>query len=111
MFLIQHRHYTFDVVILKKKIKNLFNNCYKTPFDIELYKELEGYSQYPFDELFIWSLLIYDGYTDDSLIFYYWSLCSNPMACLLAALIILTRLKESNYLPDELKAKISILYK
>ena len=62
------------------------------------------------DELFLWSLLIFDG-SDDSLIFYYWSLCSNPMACVLVALIIMTRLKESNYLSDELKTKISSLNK
>ena len=71
---------------------------------------IDGLSDYPFDELFIWSLLLFDG-SDDTLIFYYWSLCSNSMACMLVAIVIYTKLRDCNCIPDDLKAKLVCINK
>ncbi len=64
-------------------------------------------SDYPMDELFMWSLLLYSGKDEEfNLIRYYWSLASKPIACALAAIIVFTRFQMMSFVSDELKAKL-----
>jgi hypothetical protein len=71
-------------------------------------KKNEGqFSEYPLDELFMWSILIFSGKDDDmDLIKYYWSLTSKPIACALAAMLVYDRFLEKQFINREFKQQI-----
>lgn len=66
-------------------------------------------SRQPYDELFIWSLLLYSGNEADlELSRFYWSKAKRPIACCLVAMIAFNNLIEKNFVPNDLKAKMRI---
>jgi hypothetical protein len=70
-------------------------------------KETNKISEYPLDELFMWSILIYSGKEDDlELIKFYWSLTTKPIACALAAIIVYDRLMKKSFINREFKEQL-----
>lgn len=70
----------------------------------------ENVSDCPFDELFIWSLLLYSGHEKElELIKFYLSRTKHPIACCLTAMLLYNRFQEKHYVPDELKVKLAEL--
>jgi hypothetical protein len=64
-------------------------------------------SDFPLDELFMWSLLLYSGKESEfDLIKYYWSITSKPLACALAAILVFKRFQKESFVTDELKVKL-----
>lgn len=69
-------------------------------------------SEQPYDELFIWSLLLYSGNDEDlKLPRLFWSKAKFPVACCLAAIIIYQNLMTGNLVPDYLKEEMEIVIK
>jgi len=69
-------------------------------------------SDYPLDELFMWSILIYSGKEQDmDLIKYYWSLTTKPVACALTAMIVYDRFMQKSFINRELKEQLKEIKK
>lgn len=65
------------------------------------------FSEYPLDELFMWSLLLYSGQESElDLIKYYWSICTRPLACAMGAILVYSRFQKMNFVTEELRAKL-----
>jgi len=69
-------------------------------------------TEQPYDELFIWSLMLYGGNDEDlRLPRFFWSRAKYPIACCLAAIIIYQNLKLENLIPDYLKEDMDVAIK
>jgi hypothetical protein len=69
-------------------------------------------TEQPYDELFIWSLMLYGGIDEDlRLPRFFWSRAKYPIACCLAAIIIYQNLKLENLIPDYLKEEMDVAIK
>ncbi len=94
-------------------MKSVYDCVYILPLtdpqmtEISRSEESTMLSDYPMDELFMWSLLVYSGKDEEfNLIKYYWSLTSKPIACAFAAIIVFERFRQKSFVCDELKAKL-----
>lgn len=116
----------YNIAKFKKRISRLFADCYTISISFdhienivdyieymhEQHNDKNKFSEYPFDELFIWSLFLFSGFeTDLNIMRYYWTMCSNPIASILVVIIISTRLRKEKYVADDLKLKINGLIK
>ena len=96
---------------------NIFEDCYQLPNHpwSKRYNSDDREKQTsdkPYDELFIWSLLLYSGNsTDLDLPRMFWSKTKHPIACCLAAVIIFQNLIAENFVPDYLKEEMALVIK
>lgn len=69
--------------------------------------ETKYLSDYPMDELFMWSILIFNGKEDDvDLIKHYWTLTAKPITCALAAMCVYSRFLDKSFVNREFKESI-----
>ena len=95
-------------------MKNIFQDCYQLPGLIKRYdseNRLKHSSNYPYDELFLWSLLLYSGVEGDTkLSNYFWAKSQYPLGCCMVGIIVYNNLMNENFVPDDLKEKILTKY-
>ena len=89
-------------------MEEIFQDIYQLPIFIKRYigdtNKTKNFSDQPYDELFLWSLLLYSGEKEDlKLPFHYWSKTKYPIACCMAGIILFKNLIKKNYVPDDLK--------
>lgn len=89
-------------------MEEIFQDIYQLPIFIKRYiadtNKTKNISETPYDELFIWSLLLYSGEKNDlNLPFHFWSKTKYPIACCMLGIIIYKDLITRNYVPDDLK--------
>jgi hypothetical protein len=92
-------------------MEEIFQDIYQLPIYIKRYigdtNKTKNVSDQPYDELFIWSLLLYSGEKDDlKLSFHFWSKTRYPIGCCMLGIIIYKDLITKNYVPDDLKEKM-----
>lgn len=94
---------------------DIYDDCYQLPFHIKRYdanEKLKNSSSQPYDELFMWSLLLFSGDDDDlKLIKKFWSKSKYPLGCSLAAVIVYKSLIKENFVPEDIKDKMISLMK
>ena len=102
----------FNFSEYSKTMLSLFEECYILP-NHPTHKRLDANenekkkTDYPYDELFIWSLTLYSGHQEDlNLIKLYWSKSKFPIACALVAKIIFKNFCKQSFIPDHLKELI-----
>jgi hypothetical protein len=114
----------FDGQNFTKNIIEIFSDCYRIPKteDETLNLKIKSFfdaednpreiTSCPFDELFIWSIMLYSGRQKEfDLIKHYWSFTKYPIACCLMAIVLYNRFQKKHYVPDELKNKLIELNK
>jgi hypothetical protein len=92
-------------------MKEIFASYYELPGLERRYSSdgrLKNFTDEPYDELFVWSLLLYGGEEKNMrrLTDHYWSKCKYPIACCLVAIILYRNLNEKNFIPEDLKDKM-----
>jgi hypothetical protein len=96
-------------------MESIFRNKYPLPGLEKRYDANDkqiSVSTKPYDELFIWSLLLYSGEEKDvKLMKHFWSKTNHPMACCFIGLLVLQKFLSQNFIPDDLKEKITIVIK
>ncbi|CAF0775680.1 unnamed protein product [Brachionus calyciflorus] len=97
----------FDGTNYTDTMQSIFYDVYMLPCLIKRYDsndKLKHTSQEPYDELFIWSLLLYSGNESDlDLARHFWSKSKYPVACCLVGIIAFKTLLGENFVPDDLK--------
>ena len=96
----------------------IFADCYQLP-NHPIHKRYNDQNKekqttdQPYDELFIWSLLLYSGNNDEDLSLprMFWSKSKKPITCCLAAMIVFQNLREENFVPDYLKEEMEVAIK
>lgn len=105
----------FDGTEYTQTMQNIYDDCYELPYHIKRYDKndkLKNTTDQPYDELFMWSLLLFSGNEDDlKLIRHFWSKTKFPLACSLAGIIIYKSLIKENFVPDDIKDKLLIIIK
>ena len=102
----------FDGTKYSDTMIDIFSDCYQLPnltkrYDYE--NRLVFISTEPYDELFIWSLLLYSGSEQDmNLSRFFWSRSKHPLACCLVAMIVYKILCTKNFIPNDLKNKMNL---
>lgn len=91
-------------------MEEIFENCYQLPGLLRRYDQdskLVHVTNQPYDELFLWSLLLYTGEENDlKLSYHFWSKSKFPIACCLVAIIVYNRLINENFVSDSLKDRM-----
>jgi hypothetical protein len=100
----------FDGTDYTQSMKKIFQDSYQLP---GLIKRLDFENRpkhktdYPYDELFLWSLLLYSGFDNEAkLSNYFWSKSKFPLACCMVGIIIYNCLQNESFVPDDLKEKL-----
>lgn len=106
----------FDGTEYTALMRHIFEDTYKLPFLERRYDSKErvlNNSVQPYDELFIWSLLLFSGNMNKDLKLprYFWSKCKYPMASALVGIITYKKLLDEGFLPDDLKEKMKTAIK
>lgn len=97
-------------------MEDIFKDLYKLPslvrrFDMVTGNKLES-TRLPYDELFVWSLLLYSGReTDLRLIKHFWHRTKYPMACALVAMSVYKYFLNKSFIPEDLKESLVALIK
>ncbi len=107
----------FDGSDYTETMLQVMQDCYQLPnhptfkrFNIDDKEKIM--TNQPYDELFIWSLLLYSGSKEDlRLPRFFWSKSKFPIACCLAAIIIYQNLKSESLIPDYLKEEMDLAIK
>lgn len=96
-------------------MEDIFENIYQLPGLVRRHDANDksiNTSHQPYDELFIWSLLLYGGDENDKkLMKHFWLRAKYPMACCFVAIIVYNFLARKKFMPDDLKEKILDLNK
>ena len=98
----------FDGTNFTDQMEEIFQDIYQLPILVKRYEgdtnKTKNYSEQPYDELFIWSLLLYSGDEKDlKLSYHFWSKTKYPIACCMVGIILYKNLLGKNYIPDDLK--------
>ena len=101
----------FDGTKYSDTMIDIFNNCYHLPNLMKRFDQdgrIVNISTEPYDELFIWSLLLYSGNEPDmNLCRFFWSRSKHPLACCMVAIIVYKNLRSRNFVPGDLKNKLA----
>jgi hypothetical protein len=106
----------FDGTSYTKTMLKLFDKCYSLP-DLETRLDSKERpltkSSEPYDELFIWSLLLINSNETKALdlIRFFWSKTKHPIACSLAGIVLLKEILNQNFIPEDVKDTIHLLIK
>lgn len=105
----------FDGTSYTDNMEDIFKDLYKLP-SLDKRFSAEGNkihsTNLPYDELFIWSLLLYSGQeTDLRLIKHFWHRSKYPMACSLVAMSVYKCFLDENFIPEDLKESLVVLIK
>ncbi len=94
----------------------LFEDCYILPHHptkvrahskSQLVSTQDNMSDIPYDELFIWSLLLCTGDENDLMLTkFYWSQTKHPIACALTAIVIYKRISKLSCITEHLKKSL-----
>lgn len=94
-------------------MQEIFQDCYQLPLLMRRYDsegKVKNSTDEPYDELFIWSLLLYSGDDKDvKLCYHFLSKAKHPIACCLAGIFLFKTLKRENFVPDDLKERLSFM--
>ena len=105
----------FDGTSYTESMQSLFRENYQLPGLVRRFDSRErvvNSSTQPYDELFIWSMLLYSGSEKDvKLSKYFWSKSRYPIAVILVGIIAYRALLDENFVPDEMKDKMKKLIK
>lgn len=97
----------FDGTNYTDTMQSIFYDVYMLPCLTKRYDQNDKtkyVSNVPYDELFIWSLLLYSGNENDlDLPKHFWSKSKYPIACCLIGIITFNSLMQENFVPDDLK--------
>lgn len=110
----QKQNSNFDGTEYTDTMLNLFSDCYNLPNHprhkrLHPDKKERHTTDQPYDELFVWSLLLYAGNDEDlKLPRFFWSRTKQPIACCLAAINIYQNFKQENFVPDYLKEEMDL---
>jgi hypothetical protein len=100
----------FDGTNYTDTMQDLFKENYQLPGLVRRYDAKErvvNTSRQPYDELFLWSLLMYSGNDEDlKLSRYFWCKSKYPVATCLVGIIAYRFLLGKNFVPDDLKDKM-----
>jgi hypothetical protein len=100
----------FDGTNYTDTMQDLFKDTYQLPALVRRYDAKEriiNMSHQPYDELFLWSLLLYSGNDQEiKLSKYFWSKAKYPIASCLVGIIAYRLLLNENFVPDDLKDKM-----
>lgn len=105
----------FDGTEYTETMQYIFHDTYQLPCHIKRFdandKTLHTTDE-PYDELFMWSLLLYGGRDSDlKLARHFWSKTKHPIACCLAGIIAFNNLLTENFVPDDLKESMKNVIK
>lgn len=96
-------------------MQSVFYDVYMLPCLVKRFdtnNKTKYVSDVPYDELFIWSLLLYSGNENDfDLPKHFWSKSKYPIACCLVGIITFKSLVEENFVPDDLKESMRSIIK
>ena len=105
----------FDGTEYTKTMIEIFRDSYQLPNFIRRFDaddKLIILSKNPYDDLFVWSLLLYGGSEKDfKLIRHFWSKTKFPIAGCMIAMIIYEDLCSRNFIPEDLKEKMTQIIK
>lgn len=106
----------FDGTSYTENMEDIFQDLYQLPGLVKRFDASSGnlshFTSQPYDELFIWSLLLYAGKENDlKLAKHFWYKSKYPIACCLLAISVLKYFLGENFIPEDLKEKLNALIK
>jgi hypothetical protein len=105
----------FDGTSYTEEMQDIFHDYYQLPGLVRRFganDKIVHTSTQPYDELFMWSLLLYSGKENDAILCrHFWSKTKYPIACALVAIIAYNNLLSENFVPEDLKEKLKNMIK